>query len=214
MERRKVVMCCVLSLLGLLSAVTAFAAEATRIKRSQVKVTTETNSIKKCSYPRSPAYDLGFTSALFLMMAQIIVSVSSSCFCCRKGPSPSRSKWIISLICFVVSWFTFVIAFLVLLTGAALNDEHIEESTDIVSPYFCYIVKPGVFSTGAVLSLVTITLGIVYYLCLGSSKQNVAATMTPANQGAGIAMGQAQIPERVEDPVFVHEDTYMRRQFT
>lgn len=109
--------------------------------------------------------------------------------------------------------FTFVIGFLVLLTGAALNDEHTEESMN-AGTYFCYIVKPGVFSTGAVLSLVTIALGIVYYLCLSSSKQDVAATMTPANQGGGIAMGQPQIPERVEDPVFVHEDTYMRRQFT
>ncbi|EOA21543.1 hypothetical protein CARUB_v10001950mg [Capsella rubella] len=213
MERRKVVMCGVLSLLGLLSAVTAFAAEITRIKRSQVKVTIGTDSLKKCTYPRSPAFDLGFTSALFLLMAQIIVSVSSGCFCCRKGPAPSRSHWIIALICFVVSWFTFVIAFLVLLSGAALNDEHTEESVE-GSLYFCYIAKPGVFSIGAILSLVTISLGIVYYLCLSSSKQDVTTTMTPVNQGAGIAMGQPQIPERVEDPVFVHEDTYMRRQFT
>ncbi|KAL9279745.1 hypothetical protein AtNW77_Chr5g0101241 [Arabidopsis thaliana] len=177
--------------------------------RSQVTVTVS-DSITKCTYPRSPAFNLGFTSALFLMMAQIIVSVSSGCFCCRKGPAPSRSNWIISLICFVVSWFTFVIAFLVLLSGAALNDEHTEESMN-AGTYFCYIVKPGVFSTGAVLSLVTIALGIVYYLCLTSNKQIVAATTT---QGTGIAMGQPQIPERVEDPVFVHEDTYMRRQFT
>lgn len=83
-----------------------------------------------------------------------------------------------------------------------------------VGNYFCYIVKPGVFSTGSVLSLVTVALGIVYYLCLTSSKHNVAATTTATNQGGGIAMGQPQIPERVEDPVFVHEDTYMRRQFT
>lgn len=109
--------------------------------------------------------------------------------------------------------FTFVLAFLVLLTGASLNDEHIEEIKTADSN-FCYIVKPGVFFIGSILSLFTIGLGIVYYLCLNSSKQNVAAatTMTPANQG--IAMGQPQIPERVEDPVFVHEDTYMRRQFT
>ncbi|KAF3553398.1 hypothetical protein F2Q69_00011561 [Brassica cretica] len=36
MEKRKVVMCGVLSLLGLLSAITAFAAEATRIKQEGV----------------------------------------------------------------------------------------------------------------------------------------------------------------------------------
>lgn len=34
MERRKVVMCGVLSLLGLISAATAFAAEATKVKVS------------------------------------------------------------------------------------------------------------------------------------------------------------------------------------
>lgn len=110
------------------------------------------------------------------------------------------------------SRFTFVIAFLVLLTGAALNDEHSEETMYASGASFCYIVKPGVFSIGSVLSIVTVALGIVYYWCLTSSKQTAAPTMT-AN-GGGIAMGQPQIPERVEDPVFVHEDTYMRRQFT
>ncbi|XP_009121409.1 uncharacterized protein LOC103846265 [Brassica rapa] len=211
MEKRKVVMCGVLSLLGLLSAVTAFAAEATRIKKSQVKVTT-LDGFTRCSYNRSPAYNLGFASAIFLMMAQIIASVGSGCFCCRKGPAPTRSKWILALVSFIVSWFTFVLAFLVLLTGASLNDEHIQE-TKTADHYLCYIVKPGVFFIGSIISLFTVGLGIVYYLCLNSVKQNVAAaTTTPANHG--IAMGQAQIPERVEDPVFVLEDTYMRRQFT
>nr|VDD19580.1 unnamed protein product [Brassica oleracea] len=199
MEKRKVVMCGVLSLLGLLSALTAFAAEAT--KKSQAKVTTS-DSLTRCSYHRSPAYNLGFASAVFLMMAQIIVSVGSGCFCCRKGPAPSRSKWIISLICFIVSWFTFVLAFLVLLYGAALNDEHAEEAT-FPDARFCYTVGTGVFSTGSVLSVVTIALGIVYYLGLNSSNQNVGVTRTVANQGGGIAMGQPQIPERGEDPVFV-----------
>lgn len=107
-----------------------------------------------------------------------------------------------------------MLAFLVLLTAASLNDEHIQETeTKTADSYFCYIVKPGVFFIGSILSLFTVALGIVYYLCLNSVKQNVAAaTTTPVNQG--IAMGQPQIPVRVEDPVFVHEDTYMRRQFT
>ncbi|KAG5408601.1 hypothetical protein IGI04_004920 [Brassica rapa subsp. trilocularis] len=187
MEKRKVVMCGVLSLLGLLSALTAFAAEATKVKKSQANVTTS-GSLTRCSYHRSPAYNLGFASAVFLMMAQIIASVGSGCFCCRKGPAPSRSK------------FTFVIAFLVLLSGAALNDEHAEEAA-FPDAYFCYTVGTGVFSTGSVLSLVTIALGIVYYLCLNSSNQNVGVTRTVANQGGGIAMGQPQIPERGEDPV-------------
>lgn len=113
------------------------------------------------------------------------------------------------------SRFTFVIGFLLLLTGAALNDQHGEESI-YFGNYYCYVVKPGVFSGGAVLSLTSITLGILYYLTLTSAK-NVTGprgNSTAPNQG-GIAMGHPQMPSQsVQDPVFVHEDTYMRRQFT
>ncbi|KAG2239308.1 hypothetical protein Bca4012_024053 [Brassica carinata] len=197
METSKVVMCVVVSLLGLISALTGFAAESNKIEEYEVNVTTS-GSLTRCSYPRSMAYTLGLNSAVFLVLAQIVVSVGSGCFCCRKGPSPSRSKWIISLTCFIVSWFTFAIALLLLLSGAVLNGERTEDSA---SPdiYFCYIVRTGVFSTASVLSIVTIALGIVYYLCLNSSNQNVGDTRTVANQGGGIAMGQPQIPQRVED---------------
>ncbi|KAJ0232657.1 Uncharacterized protein HA466_0288960 [Hirschfeldia incana] len=206
----KVVMCVVLSLLGLVTALTAFTAEFNKVKEYEVSVTTS-GSLTRCSYPRSIAYTLGLNSAVFLVMAQIIASVGSGCFCCRKGPTPSRSKWIISLTCFIVSWFTFTIALLLLLSGAVLNDGRTEESAS-PDTYFCYIVRTGVFSTAAVLSIVTIALGIVYYLCLNSSNQNVGDTRTVPNQGGGIAMGQPQIPERVEDPDFIHKDDYMRRQ--
>lgn len=110
--------------------------------------------------------------------------------------------------------FTFVIAFLLLLTGAALNDQHGEENL-YFGNYYCYVVKPGVFAGAAVLSLASVVLGIIYYITLTTTKNGndpwVAASVPPTSQG-GIAMGQPQFPP--QDPVFVHEDTYMRRQFT
>ncbi|KAJ0013609.1 hypothetical protein Pint_21477 [Pistacia integerrima] len=111
-------------------------------------------------------------------------------------------------------WFTFVIAFLLLLTGAALNDQHGEESMYFGS-YYCYVVKPGVFAGGAVLSLASVALGILYYLTLNSVKNNNSnlwGNSSGPHEG-GIAMGQPQFPPPAsQDPVFVHEDTYMRRQ--
>nr|POF20467.1 hypothetical protein CFP56_63884 [Quercus suber] len=114
--------------------------------------------------------------------------------------------------------FTFVIAFLLLLTGAALNDQHGDESAYF--NYYCYVVKPGVFAGGAMLSLASVALGIIYYLTLISAKNgdSLWGNTSIPNQG-GIAMGQPQIPSGLpqsstQDPVFVHEDTYMRRQFT
>lgn len=109
-----------------------------------------------------------------------------------------------------------MIAFLLLLTGAALNDQHGLESM-YFGNYYCYVVKPGVFAAGAILSFVSVTLGILYYLTFNSAKVGNNPWGSPAPNQGGIAMGQPQFPPQnaqSQDPVFVHEDTYMRRQFT
>ncbi|KAH6771007.1 transmembrane protein [Perilla frutescens var. hirtella] len=212
-ERRKVILvCCVVGFLGLLSAATGFAAEAKRIKGEQLQFP----SPEECIYPRSPAAGLGLTAAVALMIAQIIINIATGCACCRKGLHQSYSNWTFALACFVVSWFTFVIAFLLLLSGAALSDQHGEENFYFGSSYYCYVVKPGVFAGASVLSLASVILGIIYYLSLNSSKNrnnnnNALGAPVPPPQ-TGITMGQPQFPP--QDPVFVHEDTYMRRQFT
>lgn len=106
--------------------------------------------------------------------------------------------------------FAFVIAFLLLLSGAALNSQHTEDNF-----YFgyCYVVKPGLFCGAAVLSLLSVILAIIYYITLSSAKNTNnrwGPPVPPPPMQGGIAMGQPQIPP--QDPVFVHEDTYMRRQ--
>ncbi|QHO06578.1 Transmembrane protein, putative [Arachis hypogaea] len=81
--------------------------------------------------------------------------------------------------------------------------------------YYCYIVKPRVFAGCAILSFANVVFGIVYYVTLVEEKNcnNSCDSMYP-NHG-GIAMGQPQIPTQVShDPVFVHEDKYVRRQIT
>ncbi|KAK9192801.1 hypothetical protein WN944_003494 [Citrus x changshan-huyou] len=184
---------------------------------SQVQITSPT----QCSYPRSPALGLGLTAALSLLVAQVTINVATGCICCRRGPHPSNSNWTIALVFFLdacvdfgSTLFTFVIAFLLLLTGAALNDQHGEESM-YFGNYYCYVVKPGVFAGGAVLSLASVTLGILYYLTLHSAKNSGLWGNSSVPQEGGIAMGQPQFPpQRTQEPVFVHEDTYMRRQFT
>uniref|UniRef100_A0A2P2IQ85 Transmembrane protein n=1 Tax=Rhizophora mucronata TaxID=61149 RepID=A0A2P2IQ85_RHIMU len=212
MERKVLVLCSVVGFLGLLSAATGFGAEATRIKGSEVQFISAT----QCAYPRSPALGLGLTAAVALLIAHIIINVATGCICCRRGLDPSNSNWRIALVCFFVSWFTFVIAFLLLLTGAALNDQHGQESM-YFGNYYCYVVKPGVFAGGAVLAFASVTLGILYYFTSNAAKingNNSIANPPVYNQG-GIAMGQPQFPpQNTLDPVFVHEDTYMRRQFT
>ncbi|GMH19109.1 hypothetical protein Nepgr_020950 [Nepenthes gracilis] len=86
----------------------------------------------------------------------------------------------------------------------------------LYSGYYCYVVKPGVFAGAAVLSLVCIALGILYYLTLTSRKsQDGQWSGSPGiPTQCGIAMGQPHIPPTTQGLVFVHEDTYIRQHFT
>lgn len=71
------------------------------------------------------------------------------------------------------------------------------------------------FAGGAVLSLASVAFGIMYYITImkGKNGSNTFGDSSYPNQGT-IAMGQPQIPTQInQDPVFVHEDTYVRRQF-
>ncbi|XP_010034961.2 uncharacterized protein LOC104424291 isoform X1 [Eucalyptus grandis] len=212
MDRKGVMICGVVGFLGLLSAATGFAAEATRIKASEVHQISST----QCDYPRTPAATLGSTAVLALTVAQVIINMATGCICCRRNPRPSTSSGTIAVICFILSWITFIITFFLLLGAAALNNQHSAENT-YYWYYNCYVVKPGVFAGGALLSLATVALGIISYLALTSAKNNADqgwGNVPLPNQG-GVAMGHPQFPPQTgADPVFVHEDTYMRRQFT
>ncbi|XP_009386550.2 protein VASCULATURE COMPLEXITY AND CONNECTIVITY-like isoform X2 [Musa acuminata AAA Group] len=205
MEKNVVMVCAAVGFLGLLSAALGFAAEATRIKVSDVQTTT----LGVCTYPRSPALALGLIAAVALMIAQAIINTVSGCICCKKYPNPSDTNWTIGLISFIASWVTFIIAFVLLLSGAALNDQWGQER--MYFGEYCYVVRSGVFSGGAVLSLASVALGIVYYVS-SSSPKNMQPRSPQKNQG--IALGQPQIPPQAQTtPVFVHEDTYIRQQF-
>ncbi|KAG6509128.1 protein MODIFYING WALL LIGNIN-1-like [Zingiber officinale] len=199
MEKNVVMICSFVGFLGLLSSALGFAAEATRIKVSDVQTT-----LGQCSYPKSPALALGLIAATALMIAQAIINSVAGCICCKKYPNPSNTNWTIGLISFITSWITFIIAFVLLLSGAALNDQWGQER--MYFGEYCYVVKAGVFTGGAILSLASVSLSIVYYVSASLPK-----TTQPWNpqQNQGIVMDQPQ----VQNPVFVHEDTYNRQQF-
>ncbi|RZR91950.1 hypothetical protein BHM03_00020141, partial [Ensete ventricosum] len=146
-------------------------------------------------------------SALALTIAQAIINTIAACICCRKHSQPSGSNWTVGLISFLASWVSFIIAFLLLLPGAALNDQR-GKGTKYFGGDDCYVVKPGVFSGGAVLSLASVALGIMYYVALLSKT----AQAWDPQQNEGIAMGHPRVPAQAT-PVFVHEDTYNRQQF-
>ena len=77
-----------------------------------------------------------------------------------------------------------------------------------VSLQICFIIKPGVAASGAALALISVLLGIVYFHTVERLMKETE--MQEEQFPREIPMAQAQLPQ--EPPVFVHEDTYNRRQ--
>ncbi|KAL5568168.1 hypothetical protein UlMin_024743 [Ulmus minor] len=151
----------------------------------------------QCVYPRSPAMALGLVAAFVLMVAKIIINASTGCFCCKGNTQPLNSNRNLTHKYIAVSWVAFVIAFILLQVGAALNDPHRLDSDSrnyLSGNYNCFVVRPGVFAGGAILSLASVTFGILHYLSFTSAKKGSTTSGGSAPNQGGIALGKPQFP--------------------
>ncbi|XP_076938430.1 protein MODIFYING WALL LIGNIN-1-like [Bidens hawaiensis] len=162
MESRSVGFCVLVAGLGIISAATGFAAEATRVKDSDVYIEGDS-----CFYPSSPALALGIIAAVFAIVTRIYITVTfCGSTCCRSDPNSTP----ISKFLYVLSWVASVIAVVLLLAAAGINNET-DEQFDSYGYITCYVVKPGIYASGAVLALLSAVFGIAAYVTLMSSRE-------------------------------------------
>ncbi|KAK8957443.1 hypothetical protein KSP39_PZI001054 [Platanthera zijinensis] len=90
-----------------------------------------------------------------------------------------------------------------LMAGATVNDQKTLQI--IYSGNYCYVVKVGVFSGGALLSLSSVSLGLIYCTAL---KKSQSPQQLDYRHSRSIALGQPRNSPPIVDPVFLHEDTY------
>ncbi|KAK8286086.1 hypothetical protein V6Z12_D08G270000 [Gossypium hirsutum] len=191
---KKGIICLVVILLGTISAITGFAAEATRVKRSQVHL----DAFGECTYPKSPSHVLGLTSALMLLIGKMILNFSTGCLCCKRRTDEH-----------IVCRITSILALTLLLKAAAFQAQH-KEATVMNGWEYCSLVRPGLFACGAVLAVISLVFGILYYLTLNSKGKEDAKAPVPT-QG-DITMAQPQFP--LENPDSVNEDAKDKQQFS
>ncbi|URD94543.1 hypothetical protein MUK42_30883, partial [Musa troglodytarum] len=154
----------------------------------------------ECIYRNSPALALGLISTLALMIAQAIINSVAGCICFKKHAQPSGSNRTVSFCIKVDLNHLFIVKYNIICSGAAFNEQRGKEGKSFCGGD-CYVVKPGVFTGGALLSLASVALGIIYHVALLSKT----ARAWDPQQNEGIAMGR--VPAQAT-PVFVHEDTY------
>lgn len=186
MEILRFVISLVVGFLGLLVAVLGVVAEVKRVKLDDIGE----DSNGMCSYPTSPSEALGIVAGLVLLVAQVIANAAPGCVCCCGGLYRSSCKKTIAIICLVISWITFIVAFSTLIAGAVLSGRHIT-TTDSFGNIFCSYVRPGIFAGGAVFAILTVLCAIVYYLLTVEVKNPIKGKPT---QNQNIAMAQPQPP--------------------
>ncbi|KAF5442403.1 hypothetical protein F2P56_035062 [Juglans regia] len=154
-EKKVVLICIVVGLLGLLSAATAFVAELKRIKYQ-----------------------------MMLCYRQIYKQINFG-----SGESPYVSN---------SSRITFVIGFTILLAAAAVSNKHDIETTYSGNyiVYSCPVVRHGVFAAGAVLSLVSSILGIIYFILISANQGDIPSDNPKQGEQGGIAIGEPQFPQK------------------
>ncbi|KAD2145555.1 hypothetical protein R6Q59_015363 [Mikania micrantha] len=167
MEIKTTTVSVLVAALGIGAAIAGFVAEATKVKRSQLKVV-YVGLEPVCEYPSSPAMGLAIAATVALVIARAIITSTTGgcCSCCQ--PIPKGPKMFARL-CIVISWITSSIAVILFLAGAKLSSQKgVERESN--GDYYCYTIKPGVFAGAGIIGLVSVLLGLVYYLLYVSGR--------------------------------------------
>ncbi|XP_074311577.1 uncharacterized protein LOC141647336 [Silene latifolia] len=154
-------------------------------------------------YPRTRAHVLAMTSALVLLLAHTIVNILNYCSrgciirCGRNRYTPTTWSTI-ALVCFIISWLTFVVAFLLLLGGAVLIDQYQHQrQVQQLGHKQCYILEVaqvGVFGVGCVLSTVSVVFSTFYSIIMADYAVGTSFGDHALPNEGGVAMVPPQVP--------------------
>ncbi|KAJ4753878.1 hypothetical protein LUZ62_088283 [Rhynchospora pubera] len=194
MQKQVLIVSLVVGGIGLISVILAVIAELTRpTKASNVR------SDAICEY-RGPAAEVALISALLLLVAQIIANSFSGCCgcCCRDSSKPGATgiKQMCAIIMAVVSWHTFTMSVLVLISCViiyGLPDNHGQ----------CRPIPAGGFAIGAIFAFITASLAILSYILFLPSADS--SNMPIGALSSGTATGTPKFPPN--QPQFITPDT-------
>ncbi|XP_024026120.1 uncharacterized protein LOC21397780 [Morus notabilis] len=140
-----------------------------------------------CVYNSDVATGYGVGGFLFLLSSESLLMGVTKCMCFGRPLAPgSHRAW--SIIYFVSSWTTFLIAEACLIAGATKNAYHTKYREMIYAQNFsCESLRKGVFITGAIFVVATMILNVYYYMYFNKATTTQAAQKTN-RQSSNIGM--------------------------
>uniref|UniRef100_A0A2P2JAJ3 Uncharacterized protein MANES_06G068300 n=1 Tax=Rhizophora mucronata TaxID=61149 RepID=A0A2P2JAJ3_RHIMU len=161
-----------------------FAIAAER-RRSTAHVETDERNATYCVYNSDVATGYGVGAFLFLLSSESLLMGVTRCMCFGRPLSPGGNRaW--SIIYFVSSWVTFLVAEACLIAGATKNAYHTKYQR-MAQNFSCETLRKGVFIAGAVFVVATMILNVYYYMYLSKA----IASQPPAHKAnrAGATVG-------------------------
>ncbi|KAK7405216.1 hypothetical protein VNO78_06415 [Psophocarpus tetragonolobus] len=170
--------------LDLIAFALAVAAEQRR-STAVIVADKEMSNYNYCVYDSDISTGLGVGAFLFLFASQILIMISSRCFCCDKPLNPGSSR-VLALVLFLTCWVFFFIAEVCLLAGSVRNAYHTKYRTMFTEiPPSCQTVRKGVFAAGAAFVLFTAIVSEFYYINFSKARDS----FQPYAAQTGIGMG-------------------------
>ncbi|KAM4082870.1 uncharacterized protein LOC142607309 [Castanea sativa] len=139
-----------------------------------------------CVYNSDVATGYGVGAFLFLLSGESLLMGVTKCMCFGIPLAPGGSRaW--SIIYFVSSWVTFLVAEACLIAGATRNAYHTKYRSMIYAQNFsCETLRKGVFIAGAVFVVATMILNVYYYMYFTKATTQVARKTNRASSAVGM----------------------------
>lgn len=117
-----------------------------------------------CVYNSDVATGYGVGAFLFLLSGESLLMGVTRCMCFGRPLAPGGNRaW--SIIYFVSSWLTFLVAEACLIAGATKNAYHTKYRSMIYAQNLsCETLRKGVFIAGAVFVVATMILNVYFYM--------------------------------------------------
>ncbi|OAY31321.1 uncharacterized protein LOC110631061 [Manihot esculenta] len=145
-----------------------FAIAAER-RRSIGHIEKDPTNATYCVYDSDVATGYGVGAFLFLLSSESLLMGVTKCMCFGRSLAAGGNRaW--SIVYFVLSWLTFLVAEACLIAGAAKNAYHTKYRGMIYAQNFsCETLRKGVFVAGAVFVVATMVLNVYYYMHLSKA---------------------------------------------
>ncbi|GAA0149459.1 hypothetical protein LIER_08621 [Lithospermum erythrorhizon] len=159
-----------------------FSIAAERRRSTGTNHTDTTTNATYCVYHSDVATGYGVGAFLFLLSSESLLMGVTKCMCFGIPLTPGGNRaW--TIIYFLASWISFVVAEACIVAGAKNNAYHTKY---MYGHFSCETLRKGIFIAGAVFVIATMVLNVYYYMYFTKATSQPARKASRSSSSIGM----------------------------